>query len=96
MWGYNLVSWQLEDMLGNTADLVWIFGWLILAAIMSVYKLVMIYRSRNDPANYEWYLNQTKVFPDKIRRFIEDAGYDEKHPGSASQKRARKWSTTVF
>lgn len=82
--------------MGRGAGLIYIIVWLVILAVMSIYKLVMIYRSRNDPAIYEWYLNQTKVFPENIRRFIEDAGYDEKHPRSAPATRARKWPTTVY
>jgi hypothetical protein len=82
--------------MSGSADLAIIVVWLVCMAVMSVYKLVMIYRSRSDPANYKWCLNQTKVFPEKIRRFIEDAGYDEKQSRTAPSTRARKWSTMVF
>lgn len=82
--------------MSGPADLTYIFVMLVVVAAMSVYKLVMIYRSRNDAAKYEWYLNQTAVFPEKIMRFMQDAGYDEKHPKSAPATKARKRSIWVL
>jgi len=93
---YNLARLPLGDSMSSTADLVWDFGWLFILAVLSVYKLVMIYRSRKDPTKYEWYLNQPAVFPEKIMRLIEDARYDEKHPGSAPATRSRKRSIWVL
>jgi hypothetical protein len=55
-----------------------VFG-LVLMAVLSVYKLVQIYRHRKDPAKRDLFLNQTQVFPDKIRRWIVDENYNEKH-----------------
>lgn len=48
--------------MSGTADLTYIAVMLVIFAALSIYKLVMIYRSRNDPAKYKWYLNQTAIF----------------------------------
>lgn len=93
---YNLARLLPEDTMSSTADLVWVFVWLFILAVLSVYKLVMIYRSRKDPTKHEWYLNQPAVFPEKIMRLIEDARYDEKHPESAPGTKPRKRSIWLF
>jgi hypothetical protein len=82
--------------MSGTADLTYIAVMLVIFAALSIYKLVMIYRSRNDPAKYEWYLNQTAIFPERIMRFMQDAGYDEKHPESAPTTHSRMRSIWVL
>lgn len=82
--------------MSGTADLTYIAVMLVIFAALSIYKLVMIYRSRNDPAKYKWYLNQTAIFPEKIMRFMQDAGYDEKHSGPEAATRPHKRSIWVL
>lgn len=52
---------------------------LVLAVVLSIYKLVQIYRYRNDPVKRERLLNTTQVYLEKIRRWILDENYNEKH-----------------
>ncbi len=65
--------------MGGIATYIDAIFWLVVTAVLSVYKLVQIYRYRKDPAKREWYSNQTQVFPEKIRRFVLDENYNEKH-----------------
>jgi hypothetical protein len=65
--------------MGGTLNYIEVIFGLVVVAVLSVYKLVQIYRYRKDPAKREWFLNQTQVFPDKIRRFVLDENYNEKH-----------------
>ena len=62
--------------MGRTLDVIF---WLVVTAVLSIYKLVQIYRHRKDPAKREWFSNQTQVFPEKMRRFVFDENYNEKH-----------------
>ena len=82
--------------MGRAIDLVYIAAWLVVIAGLSVYKLVMIYRSRNDPAKYRWYLNQSAVLPEKIMRRTEDSSFDNKHPESSPSTPARKRSAWLL
>jgi hypothetical protein len=52
---------------------------LVLMAVLSIYKLVQIYSYRKDPVKRECFLNTTQVYPEKIRRFLLDENYNEKH-----------------
>lgn len=65
--------------MGGTANYIDVIFWLVVTAVLSVYKLVQIYRYRKDRAKREWFSNQTQVFPEKIRRFVFDENYNEKH-----------------
>jgi len=65
--------------MGGTLDYITVILGLVVVAVLSGYKLVQIYRFRNNPTKREWFLNQTQVFPEKIRRFVLDENYNEKH-----------------
>lgn len=55
-----------------------IFGFTSVAAL-SIYKLIQMYRHRNDPAKFQGFLNRNNVlFPEKIRRLMFDEKYNEK------------------
>jgi hypothetical protein len=62
-----------------TLDQVTLLLILVLMAVLSVYKLFQIYRYRNDPVKRKRLLNTTQVYPKKIKRWILDENYNEKH-----------------
>lgn len=63
----------------STLDYVTVILLLVLTAVLSIYKLVQIYRYRNDPAKCEQLANTTQIFPEKIRRWVFDENYNKKH-----------------
>jgi hypothetical protein len=80
--------------MGSTLDLILNVIGIALLIVLAGYYLMLFYRYRNDPVKREWLLARTQVFPERIRRFIEDADYNEKHakpvPPTSGHKRSTR------
>ena len=63
----------------DTLDHVTVVLILVLMAVLSLYKLVLIYRYRNDPAKRNALFHTTEVYPKRISRWMVDQNYNEKH-----------------
>lgn len=63
---------------------------LVLMGVFSIYKLVGIYRHRNDPAKRGRFINNTEVYPPKISKWMVDARYNEKHGIGRAPNQGRK------
>lgn len=59
-------------------------------AVLSIYKLVQIYRCRNDPVKGKRFLNETQVYPEKMRRWMLDENYNEKRRMGRKSNQGRK------
>jgi hypothetical protein len=66
-------------MMVHTLDFIIVILSVVLTAVLSVYKLVQIYRYRKNPAILDRLINTTQVFPKRIARWLVDENYNEKH-----------------
>lgn len=59
-------------------------------AALSLYKLILLYRFRNDPAKREALVWTTQVYPKRLTRFILDEDADMSARKASASKSGRK------
>ena len=59
-------------------------------AALLLYKLILFYRYRNDPAKREMLVWQPRVFPERLKRFILDEHADRSAGKASPSESGRK------